>query len=84
MLECGLPDSTRTGPSAASPRSATEMPRRSPTHSRATASPAAFDMVAPLTNAPSCAAGSPSRSRTHATVSRSRSAAAESRSLTTF
>ncbi len=77
MLECGLPESTSSGPSAAAPARETSTPSRSPAHSRPIASPTAFDMVAPVTNAPLCASLSPNSSRSHDTVSRSSSCAQE-------
>ncbi len=71
-LECALPDSTRTRPSAPAPSSATSTPSRSPSHSRAIASPTVVDIVAPLTKVPWCASDSPNNSRSQPTVSRSR------------
>jgi hypothetical protein len=78
MLECGLPDSTSTCPRAATPVSDTETPRRSPSHSRARASPTVFETVAPVTKAPLCASLSPKSSRSQPTVSCSRAVADES------
>lgn len=77
MLECGLPDSTSTGPSAAAPCRDTDTPSRSPSHSRAMARPTVFDTVAPVTKAPLCASPSPNSSRSQPTVSRSSAAAQE-------
>ncbi len=83
-LEWGLPESTSTGPSAAAPSCDTSTPRRSPSHSRATASPTVLDTVAPVTKAPECASPSPNSSRSQSTVSRSRAAAQDPAAPDTF
>lgn len=83
-LECGLPESTSTGPSAAAPFCDTSTPRRSPSHSRATARPTVLDTVAPVTKAPECASPSPNSWRSQPTVSRSSAAAQEPAAPDTF
>lgn len=83
-LECGLPESTSTGPSAAAPSRDTSTPDRSPSHSRATARPTVVETVAPVTNAPLWASPSPNSSRSQVTVSRSSAAAHEPPAPETF
>jgi hypothetical protein len=84
MLECGEPESTVTGPSAAAPSAETVTPARSPSHSRAMARPVTVDIVAPVTNAPENSGPSPKSSASQPTVSRSRSCAEESIPLAGF